>query len=391
MCLYVLLPATSVTSGTVCEWGEFSLSGSQCQPWLDCHAMSLLSVGDLLGYGAVKKVYASVWESHPVALVFLHNEAFLNDFLTGLNNLKILQLYPGQVVKLVGHCEQSRVYVSELHTHADAANFHGFISHRKFLSYQDEFNFRFDLCTKYVEIITTLHSFPLGPLVMCDSNTLEKTLEQYLLSDDKLLFLSDTDALPMVTKRKKRLSSRHSPNSPSTSYSCPSANPYTNSVDEMSMYEPSSGVLVRSLTWSAPGLQEALHQLHSSAEVIRCGQRQITGDFAAPEQRHVACTDILGRDHKQVEIESPSNEGTSARRAEDCLALYDEATDIFKIPDVCEFFLGDAIVTELVEKLSLIRSQCKKTHPFDRPTAVQVLQFYRKLRSEVDTSIKTVP
>ncbi|XP_052702968.1 protein O-mannose kinase-like [Crassostrea angulata] len=59
------------------------------------------------------------------------------------------------------------------------------------------------------------------------------------------------------------------------------------------------------------------------------------------------------------------------------LPLYDEKIKIWKIPDVCWYFLGDDVST-LQLKLSLkdIHKQCKNRNPRKRPTAEQVYKTY---------------
>ena len=57
---------------------------------------------------------------------------------------------------------------------------------------------RFQIAKDYLNIINFLHNGKTGPRVMCDSNDLNKTLSQYLITDDFHIVLNDLDALPLV-------------------------------------------------------------------------------------------------------------------------------------------------------------------------------------------------
>lgn len=70
----------------------------------------------------------------------------------------------------------------------------------------DDFKIRLQVTTDYLEIMTFLHhGNESGPMVMCDSNDLTKTLSQYLITDDFHVVLGDLDALPVVEKSLKGL------------------------------------------------------------------------------------------------------------------------------------------------------------------------------------------
>ena len=138
-------------------------------------------------------------------------------------------------------------------------------------------------------------------MVMCDSNDLEKTLSQYLLSDDLRLVVNDLDALPEVDNE---------------------------------------------------------HNL-----LIRCGHKQLFGDFVAPEQLWPY------EDEEFSDVDMPS---------------YDEKIDIWKIPDVCHYFLNDTTGAESLHfHLFKIHKQCKSNDPQKRPTAKEVLEKYEVLYSEL--------
>ena len=64
---------------------------------------------------------------------------------------------------------------------------------------------------------------------------------------------------------------------------------------------------------------------------------------------------------------------------------YDEKTDIWKIPDVCENLIGSVSGSDPLRfKLFKINQSCKQTKASDRPTAAEVLSEYRRIQEEFD-------
>ena len=57
---------------------------------------------------------------------------------------------------------------------------------------------RIQFIRDYLSIIEYLHNSPIGTRVMCDTNDLQKTLSQFLITDDFRLIVNDLDALPEV-------------------------------------------------------------------------------------------------------------------------------------------------------------------------------------------------
>ena len=59
---------------------------------------------------------------------------------------------------------------------------------------------------------------------------------------------------------------------------------------------------------------------------------------------------------------------------------FDEKVDIWRVPDVTKFILGslrnETLRNILLSDLAYINSKCKELHPFDRPTADQILKAY---------------
>lgn len=60
----------------------------------------------------------------------------------------------------------------------------------------DNWLIRFRLCLNYVDILSVLHLLTTGPSVLCNSHTLELTLSQFLITRDFRLVLATFDNLP---------------------------------------------------------------------------------------------------------------------------------------------------------------------------------------------------
>ena len=90
---------------------------------------------------------------------------------------------------------------------------------------------------------------------------------------------------------------------------------------------------------------------------IKCGHRQIFGDFVAPEE-------LWPYSNKPFKDEE--------------MPEYNEKTDIWKIPRVVEFLLGGSEESsKMLENLKGIHSRCKEKDPKARPTAKEVLESYK--------------
>nr|XP_020456712.1 protein O-mannose kinase isoform X2 [Monopterus albus] len=272
-----------------------------CSPWLQCSQIKTeVRKLKLIGQGAVKKVYLAEWRSQKVALSKLFSLDYLEDFLHGLSMLQALQ--GPQVVQLVGFCLEDHILVTEFHPLGSLLNLDGVLAqeqHRQHNTWQ----IRLRLATDYVAILHYLHNSPAGRRVMCDSNSLEKTLSQFLLTSDFHLVVNDLDALPEM--------------------------------------DPSRGLLVK------------------------CGHRELTGDFVAPEQ-----------------LWPFRNKGKPF--SDDLMPAYDEKTDIWKIPDVTRFLMGRVPGGDLVHfHLFQIHEECKKEDPKLRPSALDVLKVYTSVYSSM--------
>ncbi|KAG9480445.1 protein O-mannose kinase [Eleutherodactylus coqui] len=301
--LYVYLEHVYVSTSypladpRTCPQGYFKISNMKnCSAWLTCDGISKeVRRLKLVGEGAVKKVYLSEWKEMKVALSQLTVPDLQDDFLHGLRMLQSLQ--SRHVVTLVGYCEESKSILTEYHPLGSLQNLDNIFNLPKYKNFNTWQN-RLGLAIDYVSIIRYLHNSPLGALVMCDSNDLDKVLSQYLLTSDFHLVANDLDALPLVDNEK--------------------------------------GVLVK------------------------CGPREITGDFVAPEQLWPY--------------------GSNKKFINDLMPPYDEKTDVWKIPAVTDYLLGHVEGSDIVRfHLFDIHAECKKNNPQERPSAQTVLDSYKRI------------
>ncbi|KAM4533127.1 protein O-mannose kinase [Fundulus diaphanus] len=272
-----------------------------CSPWLQWAQIKTdVRKIKLIGQGAVKKVYLADWRGHKVALSELASPEYREDFLHGLSMLQALQ--DSLVVQLVGFCLEGDSIVTQHHPHGSLLNLKDVLAQQKY-QHLDTWHIRLRLATDYVSILNYLHNSPAGRRVMCDSNSLEKTLSQFLLTNDFHLVVNDLDALPEVN--------------------------------------PSRGVLVK------------------------CGSRELTGQFVAPEQLWPL-------------------RGSGQPFSDDLMPPYDEKTDIWKIPDVTQFIMGRTTGGDLVHfHLFQIHKECKNVDPKLRPSALDVLKAYKSVYGSI--------
>lgn len=260
-----------------------------CPRLFNCSDVEDIAIEDLIGEGAVKRVYRGLWFSHYYAVNVLKEPQFSRDFLTGLHVLQLLNASP-HVIKLVGLCRDKRLFLSEFHQFGDARNVHKILEELA----SDSIVNRLKFCISYVEILEFLHSENNGVRVMCDSNDLPKTLSQFLVTDGLRLVLNDADALPSVSE--------------------------------------------------------------AADKKIICGHREITSSFAAPEQLWPF-------------------PGTTFNLT--AMPKYDEKTDIWKVPNVCEHFLGSYANHKVVKYMLFeIHKLCKSKKPDDRPSATAIKNMY---------------
>lgn len=164
---------------------------------------------------------------------------------------------------------------------------------------------RFKLGIDYVKILQFLHNSPLGVRVMCDSNDITKTLSQYLITNDFHLVVNDLDALPEVK------------------------------ADE--------------------------------GELIKCGHRELYGDFVAPEQ-------LWPYSRPFDDEEMPP---------------YDEKIDIWRIPNVVDKLLGRVHNSNYVRRLLIgIHESCKQEDPEERPSATEVLEVFLNVQKIISAGTR---
>uniref|UniRef100_A0A452QGS2 Protein O-mannose kinase n=1 Tax=Ursus americanus TaxID=9643 RepID=A0A452QGS2_URSAM len=214
------------------------------------------------------------------------------------HGLQMLQgLQSKHVVTLLGYCEDDNTLLTEYHPLGSLSNLEATLNLSKYQTV-NTWQRRLQLAVDYVSIIDYLHHSPLGTRVMCDSSDLPKTLSQYLLTSNFSLVVNDLDALPLVNR--------------------------------------------------------------SSRTFVKCGHRELHGDFVAPEQLW------------------PYGEDTPFD--DDLMPSYDEKIDIWKIPDVSSFLLGHVEGSDMVRfHLFDIHKACKSQTPAERPTAQDILDTYKKV------------
>uniref|UniRef100_A0A3Q0RND4 Protein O-mannose kinase n=1 Tax=Amphilophus citrinellus TaxID=61819 RepID=A0A3Q0RND4_AMPCI len=272
-----------------------------CTPWLQCSQINAeVHKLKLIGQGAMKKVYLAEWRGQKVAVSILSSLDYWEDFLHGLSMLQALQ--SPQVVQLVGFCLEDYIIVTEHHPFGSLLNLDSVLAKEQHQQH-NTWQMRLRLAIDYVSVLHYLHNSPVGRRVMCDSNSLEKTLSQFLLTNDFHLVVNDLDALPEVDLSRNLL--------------------------------------------------------------VKCGHRELTGDFVAPEQ-----------------LWPFRNNGKPF--SDNLMPEYDEKTDIWKIPDVTWFLMGRVSGGDLVHfHLFQIHERCKKKDPKFRPSALDVLKVYKSVYSSM--------
>lgn len=105
---------------------------------------------------------------------------------------------------------------------------------------------------------------------------------------------------------------------------------------------------------------DALPEVERRRQGVKCGHHELTGDFVAPEQLWPYGEDVQFSD--------------------EAMPGYDEKTDIWKIPDVTRFLLGNVLGSDVIHfHLFQIYTECKRKEPHMRPTALEVLSVYRSV------------
>ncbi|XP_069872145.1 protein O-mannose kinase [Dipodomys merriami] len=299
LCLnqFFIFPQRSTEDPRSCPYGYFRMGQMKdCSPWLSCEELRT-EVRQLKCIG-----------EGAVKRVFLSEWKERKVALSRLKSLEmkddflhglqmLKSLQSKHIVTLVGYCEDDNSILTEYHPLGSLRNLEETLTLSKYQNV-NTWQHRLQLAIGYVSIINYLHHSPLGTLVMCDSNDLPKTLSQYLLTSNLSIVANDLDALPLVN--------------------------------------------------------------HSSKMFVKCGHRELHGDFVAPEQLWP-----YGKDTPFHDELMPS---------------YDEKVDIWKIPDVSSFLLGHVEGSDMVRfHLFDIHKACKSQTPAERPTAQDILDTYQKV------------
>ncbi|XP_047627709.1 protein O-mannose kinase [Phacochoerus africanus] len=292
-----ILPPRSVGEPRHCPHGHFRMGQmSNCSPWLSCEQLRT-EVRQMKRVGE-GAVKRVFLSEWKERKVALSRLTRLEMKDDFLHGLRMLKsLQSKHVVTLLGFCEDDSTILTEYHPLGSLSNLEEALSLPRYQSI-NTWQHRLQLALDYVGIINFLHNSPLGTLVMCDSSDLPKTLSQYLLTANFSIVLNDLDALPLVN--------------------------------------------------------------HSSGALVKCGHRELQGDFVAPEQLWPYGEDVPFQD--------------------DLMPVYDEKIDIWKIPDVSSFLLGHVEGSDMVRfHLFDIHKACKSQTPAERPTTQDILDTYQNV------------
>lgn len=299
LCLdrFFIAPRRSALDPQHCPYGHFRVGQmNNCSAWLSCEELRT-EVRQLKRVG-----------EGAVKRVFLSEWKERKAALSRLTSLEmkddflhglqmLKSLQSKHVVTLLGFCEDDNTILTEYHPLGSLSSLEATLNLSKYQAV-NTWQQRLQLAMDYVGIIHYLHHSPLGTRVMCDSNDLPKTLSQFLLTSNFSIVVNDLDALPLVN--------------------------------------------------------------HSAGALVKCGHRELHGDFVAPEQLWPYGEDVPFRD--------------------DLMPSYDEKIDIWKIPDVSSFLLGHVEGSDMVRfHLFDIHKACKSQTPAERPTAQAILDTYQKV------------
>ena len=291
---------SSMGSCLPCPKGHFSLTGwITCLPYLSC--IDIKRDVRIEGYatsGGVKHVFYAEWSGASV----MFNQGYLEeDVQHGIEMLKSLTPHV-RVVHPIGICGNSLVTLRYRLGSAERMN--EVLARQEYKRF-DNCATRFRMALDYVTIIAYLHNSPVGVRVMCDSADLEKTLSQYLITDDLRLVVNDVDALPEVK--------------------------------------------------------------HDEGKLIKCGRRELYGDFLAPEQKWPFPGEPF---------------------SDDRMPPYDEKVDIWRIPPVVEFIMGQTDHTcNALSHLQDIHLHCRNIDPRRRPSAKEVSEQYEMVWMRLSSAI----
>ncbi|XP_054421906.1 protein O-mannose kinase [Pteronotus mesoamericanus] len=298
-------PRRAALEPSHCPYGSFRMGQMKnCSPWLSCQELRT-EVRQLKRVGE-GAVKRVFLSEWKERKVALSRLTSLEMKDDFLHGLQMLKsLQSKYVVTLLGFCEDDNTILTEYHPLGSLSRLEETLNLSKY-QHLNTWQQRLQLAMDYVGILNYLHRSPLGTLVMCDSNDLPKTLSQYLLTSNFSIVVNDLDALPLVNR--------------------------------------------------------------SAGTLVKCGHRELHGDFVAPEQLWPYGEDTPFHDR--------------------LMPSYDEKTDIWKIPDVSSFLLGHVEGSDMVRfHLFDIHKACKSQTPAERPTAQDILDTYQKVLNSLRDTV----
>ncbi|XP_078669687.1 protein O-mannose kinase-like isoform X1 [Branchiostoma floridae x Branchiostoma belcheri] len=279
----------------LCPLGSFRLSTMEtCMPWLGCKEITNEVTTKInIGSGAVKKVYKAVWRNHTVAYSKLKKTAYLKYFSKGIEMLKTLQ-HPS-VLQFVGSCNTT--LLTEFYKFGSANFFIEKVlklySYRKF----DNVWTRFNMALSYLEAIHFLHNSPVGTRVMCDSNSVDKTLTQFLVTQDFKLVLGDLDRLPEVNHEANLFIKCFSKRVRSQFVAPEQLWPFENETfdySRMPSYDEKTDI------WKIPGVVDYLLGKVNGSEVIRLHLFKVHQQCHNRDPRQRPTTKVLLEEYNRV-------------------------------------------------------------------------------------------
>ena len=180
-----------------CSRGTFGLP-----QWTVCE--SVLTCDDILHEVRISKLmhtlgnwhyYQAEWNGYEVVYGKIHNEN------VNINSNAILALSPHpNLLYPIGFCEEQRAIVFSIDQWRGTHSV-GSVSELNTILAQtgcDNWMVRFQLCLDYIRILYHLHTEPSGPYVLCNSQSLELILSQFLISAEMRMLLVNYDNLPQV-------------------------------------------------------------------------------------------------------------------------------------------------------------------------------------------------
>ncbi|KJE98165.1 hypothetical protein CAOG_08172 [Capsaspora owczarzaki ATCC 30864] len=342
-----------------CPPHTFALPGMlACRPFLTCSDLALdgpnaiVSETRRITNGGVKHIKQGVLRLPPLVVdgttlnpteklthtVMIATAIVADDFEHGFSMLTQLSPHP-HITQPVGYCDsvESILSVTEWVTHGAASHVDALLATSAgtpalpaSFGDLDLLRTRLRLAQEYVRVLGYLHNSPLGVRVMCDGNTPIKALSQYLISEDGTLKANDLDALPQVIYA-----------------------------------DGTRGAVLRG---------------------VKCGHRELSGQFVAPEQKWPFSTPFL----------------------DELMPAYTEKTDIWKLPEIvqvlfpylqsCEAAAAEhkavrpsglsctPAVQEAFRHIDRLFSRCKHAHPRQRPPASELLQAFDTALLAVNSS-----